>query len=101
MDDPANDLYFSAISFWEISIKRALGRPDFQPDPHLLRRALLNNRFRELPLTSDHAMAIEFLPPIHKDIFDRVLIAQAISEGMTLLTTDDDVAKYPGPIRKV
>jgi len=101
MQDPANELFFSSVSFWEIAIKKTLNRPDFQPDPHLLHRELLARGFRELKLSSDHAMAIETLPPIHRDLFDRILIAQAVTEGMTLLTADSDIAKYPGPIRKV
>jgi PIN domain nuclease of toxin-antitoxin system len=101
MQDPANELFFSSVSFWEIAIKKALNRPDFQPDPRLLHRELLARGFRELKLSSDHAMAVETLPPIHRDLFDRILIAQAVTEGMTLLTADSDIAQYPGPIRKV
>ena len=97
--DTNNELFFSAISIWEIAIKRALGRADFQADPHRMRQLLLANGYRELPLTSDHALAILHLPPIHQDPFDRILVAQAISEGITLLTTDSMVARYPGPIR--
>ena len=99
--DPANELFFSAVSIWEVAIKRALGRANFQVDAHRLRRLLLDNGYSELPLTSDHGLAILGLPPIHQDPFDRILIAQAITEGMTLLTLDTDIAKYPGPIRKV
>lgn len=98
---PRNALWFSAASLWEITIKRGLGRSDFRVDPHLLRRGLLENGYIELPITSDHAMATAHLPPIHKDPFDRVLVAQAESEGALLLTTDEVVARYPGPIRRV
>lgn len=99
--EPRNALWFSAASLWEITIKRGLGRSDFRVDPHLLRRGLLENGYTELPITSDHAMATAHLPPIHKDPFDRVLVAQAESEGALLLTTDEVVARYPGPIRRV
>jgi PIN domain nuclease of toxin-antitoxin system len=99
--DPDNDLIFSAASLWEIAIKSALGRADFAVDARVLRRGLLDNGYRELPITSDHAVAIDTLPAIHKDPFDRLLIAQALSEGVTLLTADALVAGYPGPIRKV
>jgi PIN domain nuclease of toxin-antitoxin system len=77
------------------------GRTDFQADPRLLRRGLLDNGYTELPILSDHMVAIESLPPIHKDPFDRLLVAQATVEGITLLTADLIVAKYPGPVRMV
>jgi PIN domain nuclease of toxin-antitoxin system len=98
---PANELLFSAASIWEVVIKRGLGRSDFQADPRLLRRGLLDNGYNELPILSDHVVAIESLPPIHKDPFDRLLVAQATVEGITLLTTDSVVTQYPGPIRSV
>lgn len=101
IEDPRNDLWFSAASLWEITIKRALGRTDFRVDLHLLRRSLAENGYKELPITSEHAMATAHLPPIHRDPFDRVLIAQAETEGALLLTTDEIVAGYPGPIRRV
>jgi PIN domain nuclease of toxin-antitoxin system len=98
---PANELLFSAASIWEVAIKRGLGRSDFQADPRLLRRGLLDNGYSELPILSDHVVAIDSLPPIHKDPFDRLLVAQATVEGITLLTGDSVVAQYPGPIRSV
>jgi PIN domain nuclease of toxin-antitoxin system len=101
LNNPENELLFSAASLWEIAIKRSLGRDDFQVDGRLLRRGLLDNGYLELPITSEHAVAIDSLPPIHKDPFDRILIAQAISEGILLLTVDPMVAKYQGPIRKL
>lgn len=101
IEGPDNELFFSAVSLWEISIKRGLGRSDFQADPRVLRRGLLDNGYRELPVTSEHAVAIEGLPPIHKDPFDRMLVAQATAEGITLLTADSLVAQYPGPVRGV
>jgi len=101
IDNPDNELLFSAASLWEIIIKRGLGRDDFKVDARVLRRALLDNGYSELPVVSDHVVAIDGLPPIHKDPFDRLLVAQATVEGITLLTTDSLVAKYPGPIRTV
>jgi PIN domain nuclease of toxin-antitoxin system len=101
IDSPANELLFSAASVWEVAIKRGLGRSDFQADPRLLRRGLLDNGYTELPILSDHVVAIESLPPIHKDPFDRLLVAQATVEGITLLTADSIVAEYPGPVRMV
>jgi len=101
IDDPDNELLFSAASLWEVAIKRGLGRHDFKVDARLLRRGLLDNGYSELPIVSDHAATTESLPPIHKDPFDRVLVAQATVEGITLLTIDSRVSQYPGPIRTV
>lgn len=99
LEDPDNELMFSAASLWEIAIKRGLGRADFQVDARVLRRGLLDNGYLELSITSEHAVFIDSLPAIHKDPFDRILIAQATVEGITLLTADALIAQYPGPIR--
>lgn len=99
--DSANQLIFSAASIWEIAIKSQLGRSDFRVDVRLLRRGLLDNRYNELPVTSEHAVALDRLPPIHKDPFDRILVAQAIVEGITLLTADPMLARYGSPVRKM
>ena len=101
IDDRDNELLFSAASLWEIAIKRGLGRSDFQADARLLRRGLLDNGYEELPITSEHAVTVDSLPPIHKDPFDRILIAQATVEGILLLTTDAQLVGYRGPVRKV
>ena len=100
IEDPENEVTFSAASLWEITIKRGLGREDFRVDPRVLRRALLDNGYTELPITSEHVIHIEQLPPKHKDPFDRILVAQANVEGITLLTSDQKLVAYPGPIRK-
>lgn len=99
--DTENELFFSAASLWEVAIKSALGREDFAVDARLLRRGLLDNGYSELPVVSEHAVAIGGLPAIHKDPFDRLLIAQSMVEGITLLTADDLIGQYPGPIRKI
>lgn len=101
IEDQENELFFSAASIWEVAIKQTLGREDFSADAHLLRRGLLDNGYSELPILSDHAVAVNSLPDIHKDPFDRMLIAQATIEGFILLTADAMLAKYPGPINKV
>jgi PIN domain nuclease of toxin-antitoxin system len=101
VNDPRNELLFSAASLWEIAIKKTLGREDFRVEPRLLRRGLLDNGYAELPVTSQHAVNIDGLPPLHKDPFDRLLLAQATSEGITLLTGDAQLARYPGPVRRV
>ncbi|MCK9513855.1 MAG: type II toxin-antitoxin system VapC family toxin [Pigmentiphaga sp.] len=84
-----------------MTIKLGLGRADFQVDPRLLRRGLLDNHYEELVITSEHVVSVGSLPPIHSDPFDRLLIAQAMSEGITLLTADSRVGEYPGAIRQV
>jgi PIN domain nuclease of toxin-antitoxin system len=96
-----NKLVFSTASFWEIAIKRGRGKKGFEFDPRVLRRAMLDDGYEELPVLGQHAVEVDILPPIHKDPFDRILIAQAMVEGITLLTADPVIAKYPGPIRKV
>ena len=101
LGDSANTLVFSAVSIWEIAIKASLGRADFQVDARLLRRGLLSHGYQDLPMTSEHAVAVTTLPLLHKDPFDRALVAQAIIEGMTLLTADPLVAQYPCPVRLV
>lgn len=99
--DPDNALLFSAVSFWEITIKRGLGRDDFQIEPNLLRRGLLDNGYEELTISSAHAIAVGHLPMLHRDPFDRMLLAQAEIEGITLLTGDAQIARYAGPVMKV
>jgi PIN domain nuclease of toxin-antitoxin system len=101
IEAPDNELFFSAASLWGIAIKSSLGRTDFAADARVLRRGLLDNGYSELPVVSEHAVAIVGLPAIHKDPFDRILIAQAMIEGITLLTADTIVAQYAGPIRKI
>lgn len=98
---PDSELVFSVASLWEIAIKRGLGRNDFQVDPRVLRRGLIDNDYHELPILSAHAVAIDTLPPIHRDPFDRLLIAQAMVEGITLITNDETLARYPGDVRLV
>src|SRR5215471_15453811 len=74
INNPEHELFFSAASIWEVAIKRSLGRDDFQADPRLLRRGLLDNGYSELPILSEHVVAIDSLPPIHQDPFDRMLV---------------------------
>lgn len=101
LNAPENTLFFSAASLWEIAIKRGLGRADFQVDARVLRRGLIDNGYTELVITSEHTVATENLPPLHKDPFDRLLVAQATVEGFTLLTADRQVTAYPGPIQQI
>jgi PIN domain nuclease of toxin-antitoxin system len=96
-----NELFYSAGSLWEIVIKNSLGRDDFSVDTHQIRRGLIDNGYQELPITSEHTMFIAHLPPLHKDPFDRLMIAQATVEGMCLLTTDKTIAEYAGPVKLI
>jgi len=91
---PENKLFFSAASIWEIVIKRRLGREDFKVDPGRLKKMLLSHDYCELPITAEHALKVETLPLLHKDPFDRLLLAQARAEGMLLLTVDASVLQY-------
>jgi PIN domain nuclease of toxin-antitoxin system len=98
---PENMLLYSAASLWEIAIKRGLGRADFQVDLRLLRGGLLENGYEELPVRGEHTLALDTLPALHKDPFDRILIAQARVEQVLLVTSDALLLGYGGPIRKV
>jgi PIN domain nuclease of toxin-antitoxin system len=99
--DPGNQLFFSAASFWEINIKRGLERADFNVDARRLWRMLEASGYRELAVTTEHTIALNDLPQLHKDPFDRLLVAQAQVEGWLLLTADKIVAKYGESVRKV
>ena len=96
--DEENELFFSSACIWEIVIKKRLNRPGFQVDPVALYRGLLENGYTELAVTGRHTLLVADLPPIHKDPFDRIIAAQAKAEGMTLLTSDKALARYPSVI---
>ena len=91
---PENSLFFSAASIWEVVIKHSLGRTDFKADPARLRKLLVAHGYIELPVMAEHVLKIETLPLLHKDPFDRLLIAQAREEGMQLLTVDASILLY-------
>ena len=99
--DTSNRLFFSAASIWEIVIKRGLGRDDFKVDPLRLLKQLVINGYEEVAVSADHALAVEVLPPLHKDPIDRILIAQARTEGMLLVTADCQVSLYGDGIMTV
>lgn len=101
LEDRTTEPIFSAASLWEVAIKSGLGRSDFRVDPRLLRRELPEHGYAELAVTGAHAVAVDLLPPLHRDPFDRILIVQAQIEGIVLLTADAAVARYPGPIRAI
>ncbi|MDR3288784.1 MAG: type II toxin-antitoxin system VapC family toxin [Peptococcaceae bacterium] len=96
--DPANELYFSPASIWEVVIKRGMSRDDFCVDPAILLNGLLENGYKELPITARHTLLVGSLPQLHKDPFDRILLAQTVAEGMPFLTADETLRQYPGSI---
>jgi PIN domain nuclease of toxin-antitoxin system len=94
IEDPANEVLFSAASLWEIAIKAGLGRPDFAFDPGQILREALETGLTELPVRSEAAIRVAKLPPHHRDPFDRLLVAQAITEPVRLLTADPLLPPY-------
>ncbi|MEU4385880.1 type II toxin-antitoxin system VapC family toxin [Promicromonospora sp. NPDC023805] len=101
LSDPEPEIWFSAANIWEIAIKSGLGRPDFTVDPLEARMGALHLGFIEVAVDGAHGCAVSALPDIHRDPFDRILVAQAASIDLTLLTHDESVAKYPGKIQLV
>lgn len=101
IENAANEVYFSAASIWEIAIKSSLGRKDFRIDLVALQIALPEMGLVELPVTATHAVGITKLPPIHRDPFDRLLIAQSIAEPLALLTNDSLLARYSDGVQVV
>jgi PIN domain nuclease of toxin-antitoxin system len=99
--EPRNSLFFSAASIWEVVIKRGIGRDDFKVDPYRLRKMLVLNGYNELAITAEHVLRVDTLPQFHKDPFDRILIAQARSEAMVLLTVDSAVIEYEEAVMAV
>jgi len=91
-------LYFSPISIYEVVIKSLKGLPDFNVNPVSFHNDLLLAGFKELKLTSNHSLMVRDMPLLHHDPFDRILLAQAHYERISLLTSDKILAKYPGPI---
>lgn len=96
--DEENELYFSAASIWEISVLGSLNKAALAADPRLLRRGLLDSGYKEVPISAAHAAAVAQLPELHKDPFDRLLIAQALQEGLELMSADPDILAYKEPV---
>ena len=101
IEDAGNEVYYSAASIWEIAINSALRRKDFRIDIEALRRALPRMGLIELPVAGAHAAGVTRLPPVHRDPFDRLLVAQSIAEPLTLLTNDVVLAHYWNGVRVV
>jgi PIN domain nuclease of toxin-antitoxin system len=98
---PEKTIWVSAASIWEIAIKHALGRGDMPVSGQRAQDCFLQSGYRLLPIEARHAAAVEDLPARHNDPFDRMLIAQALTEPMRLLTHDPVVALYSDSIIKV
>ena len=101
LQDPANEVFFSAASLWEVVIKAALRKPDFKVDVALLRPALAEMGFVELAVSGAHAERLAILPPLHKDPFDRMLVAQSLAEPLVLLTNDGVLGDYGNSVKVV
>jgi PIN domain nuclease of toxin-antitoxin system len=99
--DPDNHIFFSAISIFEIAVKERLAKRGFDVEASAIRRMMIENDFVELPVSGLHAAHVATLPLIHGDPFDRLLVAQAMMEGFTLMTADEQIAQYPGPILRI
>ena len=93
--------FFSVVSVWEAVIKNGRGRDDFEVEPRVWRARMLGSGYEELPVEAEHTLAVADVPLIHRDPFDRLLIAQAAVEGLTFVTADALVGRYPGAILKV
>ena len=101
IEDPANDVHYSAASVWEIAIKSMLRRQDFRVDVPLLPSTFSVIGFSELPVTAAHAVEVTRLPHVHRDPFDRLLVAQSRVEPMVLLTNDAVLERYGLLVRVV
>ncbi|MBI5482158.1 MAG: type II toxin-antitoxin system VapC family toxin [Deltaproteobacteria bacterium] len=91
IEQPDHLVFVSVVSAWELEIKRALGKLRAPPD---LAAQLTRLRFTELPVRLRHVDALRDLPPLHRDPFDRMLVAQAVADGLTLVTADDRLRAY-------
>ena len=94
--DPATDVYFSAVSIWEVAIKSALGK--MRADANVMLKYLVDEGFKELPVMARHTVATVTLPMHHRDPFDRLLVAQSRMESLRLLTNDKIMALYGEPV---
>ena len=101
LEQPQQPVLFSVVSLWEVAIKASLGRPDFQIDSAALRHGLRANGFTELGITAEQVIAVQALPWIHRDPFDRLLVAVSQVEGVPLLTVDGSLSRYGPGIRIV
>ncbi|WP_255000381.1 type II toxin-antitoxin system VapC family toxin [Cyanobium sp. Alchichica 3B3-8F6] len=94
LSDRRLPLLYSVVSLWEVAIKTSLGKPGFLVDATQLRDGLKQQGLQELGIAPEHCVAVQHLPLIHRDPFDRLLVAQAIHHGLTLLTADRILRGY-------
>ena len=94
IEDAGNRISFSAASIWEIAIKHSLGKDDFPVEAATIWKAARETGFEELAVTAEHAVGVDAIPWLHRDPYDRLLVAQARSEGMKLLSLDPEVNTY-------
>ena len=101
LSDRKRPIHYSLVSLWEVAIKASLSRPDFQIDANALRQGLQREGFLELAIAAEHVLAVQLLPWIHRDPFDRLLVVQARQEGLLLLTADRTLSDYGEAVRWV
>jgi len=101
LENRKSPFLFSVASLWEVAIKTSLGKPGFDVDARQLRTGLLREGFQELPIEAEDCLAVQHLPWLHRDPFDRLLVAQALSQKLTLLTADRSLAAYGSQIHWV
>lgn len=92
---------FSLVTLWEVAIKTSLDKPGFRVDPTALRNGLLDQGFNQVDIRPEHLAVVARLPWHHRDPFDRLLVAQALVEGLTLLTSDRLLARYGKMVKSV
>ena len=95
--DSKNEILISVANIWEVVVKSGLGRTDFKVDPGRLREQAVRAGFGELPIRAPHVLEVSLLPQVHSDPFDRILLAQARIEQLTLLTRDQKILEYGHP----
>jgi PIN domain nuclease of toxin-antitoxin system len=101
LGDEENEVWFSAISILEMAIKQGLGKLDLRVSVDVYRASMIEKGFSELQVNGEQAAYVARLPQLHRDPFDRLLVAQATVEGMLFLTSNEQLAQYPGPILRV
>lgn len=93
---PRNEIFFSAVSAWEIVIRSVMDKTSLPESPERFVPAQLReNAFVALPVSISHALAVARLPDIHRDPFDRLIVAQAVVEDLTIVTRDEQISRYP------
>ena len=99
LSDRRQPFWFSVASLWEVAIKTSLDKPGFRVDAAQLHQGLLREGFLECAIEAEHCLAVQHLPWIHRDPFDRLLVAQAQARGFTLLTCDRALTDYGAAVR--